>query len=95
MVTDHTLNYFFKSQVKMKTQEGERDIVMMKKIHPKNPYFSMSYEYIYHEILKEFDFPVETTPSLYVIEILDNFEEGSEIYKLAKEKFIESLYNTK
>jgi len=88
MVTDKLINYYFKSQVTMKTEEGDKEIYILKKIHIKNPFFSLNYEYIYHEILNDFNLDNRILPSLYVIEIYENFEEDSEIYKIAKEKFI-------
>jgi hypothetical protein len=91
MATDKLLNYFFRSQVTMKTKEGEREVFILKKAQIKNQFFSLNYEYIYHEILNEFNLDGGYFPHLYVIEIYENFEEESEIYKLAKEKFIEAL----
>jgi hypothetical protein len=88
MVTDKLINYYFKSQVTMKTEDGDKEIYILKKIHIKNPFFSLNYEYIYHEILNDFNLDNGILPSLYVIEIYENFEEDSEIYKIAKEKFI-------
>jgi hypothetical protein len=91
MVTDKLLNYFFKANVKMETPEGNKEISILKKIHLKNSFFSLNYEYIYHEILSEMKANTKYSPKFYVIEIYENFEENSEIYKLAKEKFIEHL----
>jgi hypothetical protein len=91
MVTDKLLNYFFKSKVKMETPEGEKEVSILKKIHLKNSFFSLNYEYIYHEILNEINLDSKYSPKFYVVEIYENFEENSEIYKLAKEKFIEHI----
>jgi hypothetical protein len=91
MITDKLLNYFFKANIKIKTGEKSKEMIMMKKIHLKNPFFSLSYEYIYHEILEEFNPNSGHFPSLYVIEIYENFDEESEIYKLSKERFIEEI----
>ena len=91
MITDKLLNYFFKANIKIKTGEKSKEMVMMKKIHLKNPFFSLSYEYVYHEILEEFNPNSGYFPSLYVIEIYENFDEESEIYKLSKERFIEEI----
>lgn len=91
MVTDKLLNYFFKSNVKMETQDGEKEVSILKKIHLKNSFFSLNYEYIYHEILSEINMDNKYSPKFYVVEIYDNFEETSEIYKLAKDKFIEHI----
>lgn len=91
MITDKLLNYFFHSKVKMETPEGSKEVSILKKIHLKNSFFSLNYEYIYHEILSEIKSETKFSPQFYVIEIYDNFEETSEIYKLAKEKFIEQI----
>lgn len=91
MITDKLLNYFFKSKVKMETPEGDKEVSILKKIHLKNSFFSLNYEYIYHEILSEIKVDSKYSPRFYVVEIYENFEENSEIYKLAKEKFIEHI----
>jgi hypothetical protein len=91
MITDKLLNYFFKSNVKMETPEGNKEVSILKKIHLKNSFFSLNYEYIYHEILNEINVDSKYSPQFYVVEIYENFEENSEIYKLAKEKFIEHI----
>jgi len=91
MVTDKLLNYFFKSNVRMETPDGDKEVSILKKIHLKNSFFSLNYEYIYHEILNEINTDNKYSPKFYVVEIYENFEETSEIYKLAKEKFIEHI----
>lgn len=91
MVTDKILNYFFKGNIRMKMDDGDREIFILKKVHLKNTFFSLNYEYIYHEILQESNMNDDSFPGLYVIEIYENFEEESEIYKLAKEKFIDAM----
>jgi hypothetical protein len=89
MVTDILNNYFFKSQVTMKTKDGEKEIVLFKKIKIKNNSYSLSYEYIYHEIIEELKAENLSFPAFYVIEIYEDFNEDSEIYRLAKERFID------
>ena len=91
MVTDKLLNYLFHKKVNMETPEGKKEVSIMKKIHTKNPFFSLNYEYIYNEILSEMNNDSKYSPQFYVIEIYENFEENSEIYKLAKEKFIDYI----
>ena len=91
MVTDKLLNYFFKSKVIMETTDGNREVSVLKKIHLKNSLFSLNYEYIYQEILNELDTDSKYSHKFYVVEIYENFEETSEIYRLAKEKFIEHI----
>jgi hypothetical protein len=92
MITDKLSNFFFKLNVKMETPDGQKEISIMKKIHLKNTFFSLNYEYIYHEIIEEIQpREVKYSPSFYVIEIYENFNEDSEIYKVAKGKFIEQI----
>jgi hypothetical protein len=75
----------------METPEGDKEVSILKKIHLKNSFFSLNYEYIYHEILNEINLDTKYSPQFYVVEIYENFEENSGIYKLAKEKFIEHI----
>lgn len=89
MITDKIISYYWQGSVIMKTKEGDKQICVLKKIYIKNQTFSLNYEYIYHEILEEFSAEKKISPDLHVIEIYENFDENSEIYKLAKEKFIE------
>jgi hypothetical protein len=91
MITDDLLNYFYKSKIKMKTADGEKEIVILKKIHIKNPFFSMSYEHIYHEILENFGVINSGFPEFYVVEIYENFDEESEIFSISKDKFFEFI----
>jgi hypothetical protein len=93
MITDKILNYLFKSQIKMKTSEGDKEISILKKVPIKNSFFSLNYEYIYHEILNENSLNSGELTQIYVIEIYENFEEESDIYRMAKEKFIDSISN--
>jgi hypothetical protein len=92
MITDKLSNFYFKVKVKMETSEGQKEVSIMKKIHLKNTFFSLNYEYIYHEILNEIQSgEINYSPIFYVVEIYENFDEDSEIYKLAKEKFIDQI----
>lgn len=91
MITDDLLNYFYKSNVKMKTKNGENEVVLLKKIHIENSIFSMSYEHIYHELLNSFKMNTAGFPEFYVVEIYENFDEDSEIFKISKDKFFEII----
>ena len=90
MISDKIIPYIWKGSVKLQTDEGDKEICLLKKVIMKNPTFSMNYEYIYHEILEEAGIK-NSSPELFVIEIYENFDEESEIYKLAKEKFIDNI----
>jgi len=91
MITDDIIAYYWQGAVTLKTSEGNKEICVLKRIHLKNKKYSMNYEFIYHEILEEFSIEKKVSPELYVVEIYENFDENSEIYKLAKEKFIETI----
>lgn len=88
MISDDIVPYFFYSRITMKTSEGEKEIYIMKKCPISNMKFSMGYPYIYHEILEEYKIINSPFPSLYAIEIYENFNDNSEILKISKEKFL-------
>lgn len=91
MINDRIIPYYWQGSVIMKTAEGNKNICLLKKIPIKNPRYSMNYEFIYHEILDSFSVDKNISPELFVMEIYEDFNEDSEIYKLAKEKFIETI----
>jgi len=91
MVNDKIIPYYWQGAVTLKTEHGNKQICVLKKIILKNSRYSMNYEYIYHEILDEFSIEKNVSPELFVIEIYEDFDENSDIYKLAKEKFIETI----
>ncbi len=91
MVTDAIEAYRWQGSVILKTQDGDKEVCIMKRIPLKNRVFSINYEYIYHEILEESAHEKKKSPDLYVIEIYENYNENSEILKMAKEKFIEKI----
>jgi hypothetical protein len=90
MLSDKIIPYIWKGAVKLRTDDGEKEICILKKIAMKNPNFSMNYEFIYHEVLEEAEIK-NSSPEFFVIEIYENFDEESEIYKLAKEKFVDRV----
>jgi hypothetical protein len=91
MINDKIIPYYWQGSVIMRTSEGNKNICLLKKIPIKNSRYSMNYEYIYHEILDSFSVEKNVSPELFVMEIYEDFDEESEIYKLAKEKFIETI----
>jgi hypothetical protein len=91
MVTDSIEAYRWQGSVILKTPDGDKEVCIMKRIPLKNRVFSINYEYIYHEILEESLQEKRKSPDLYVIEIYENYNENSEILKMAKEKFIEKI----
>jgi hypothetical protein len=91
MVNDKIIPYYWQGGVTLKTENGNKKICVLKKIILKNSRYSMNYEFIYHEILDAFSIEKNVSPELYVIEIYEDFDENSDIYKLAKERFIETI----
>lgn len=91
MVTDIIEAYRWQGSVILKTAEGDKEVCIMKRIYLKNKTFSINYEYIYHEIIETSQEEKKKSPELYVIEIYENYNENSEILKMAKEKFIEKI----
>ena len=91
MINDKIIPYHWQGSLRMKTEDGDKEICILKRIYLKNSKFSLNYEYIYHEILAESNMETKASPILYVIQIYENFDENSEIYRLAKEKFIEKI----
>lgn len=91
MINDKIIPYHWQGSLTMKTNDGDKEICILKRIYLKNSKFSLNYEYIYHEILAESNLERKVSPGLYVIQIYENFDENSEIYRLAKEKFIEKI----
>ena len=91
MISDKIIPYHWQGLLTMKTKEGDKEVCILKRIYLKNSIFSLNYEFIYHEILAESNTESKSSPILYVIQIYENFDENSEIYRLAKEKFIEKI----
>jgi hypothetical protein len=95
MITDRIIPYYWRETKMTMNDDQEKEVVVMKKISLKAKSFSLSYEYIYHEVLDSIGTDKNFTPSFYVIEIYENFNERSEIFKMAKERFIETLAKIK
>jgi hypothetical protein len=90
MITERLIPYYWRETI-MDTEGSKKDVILMKKISLSNKKFSLSYEHIYHEILSEMGTDKNFTPAFYVVEIYENFSEKSDILKLAKDKFIDTL----
>lgn len=94
MITERLIPYYWRETV-MNTDGNKKDVIVLKKIQLGNRKFSLSYEHIYHEILSEIGADKNFTPSFYIVEIYEDFSEKSDILKLAKDKFIETLSKTR
>ena len=90
MYTNRILAYWWKKteiQIEGRTKKG----IILKKVSLLNDYFSMSYEFILHEILVQLEIKEGSSFSCTVIEISEDFDQSSEIFKIAKEKFIKEI----
>jgi hypothetical protein len=90
MITEEIVSYFWKESL-MKNGEESKKVIILKRIRLRNKKFSLSYEHIYHEVLGQIEGDKNFTPSFHIIEIYEDFSEKSDIFRLAKEKFIETL----
>ena len=90
MITDEIISYYWK-ETKVESDLSEKDVIVMKKINLANKYFSISYEYLYHEVLIEISSDKGYSPILYVTEIYEDFGNKSPILKIAKERFVQIL----
>lgn len=90
MSTDEVFSYWWK-KAEIKMENGFKRSVMLKKIPLLNNYYSLSYEFIIHETLGSMGIRNGTNFSCTVIEISEDFSLDSEIFKIAKEKFIREI----
>lgn len=90
MITDEIISYYWK-ETKVESESVEKDVIVMKKINLANKFFSISYEYLYHEVLIEISSDRGYSPILYVTEIYEDFGNKSSILKIAKERFVQIL----
>jgi hypothetical protein len=75
----------------MKLEGESKKGVMLKKVPILNNYFSMSYEFIVHETLDSMGIRNGSKFPCTIIEISEDFNLNSEIFKIAKEKFIKEI----
>jgi hypothetical protein len=87
MATDHVTAYWWKIG---ETSDGSKGAIM-KKVNVRNPYFSLSYEFIAHEVLDSLGLPPGFDPSVTVMEIYEDFDQESVTLKIAKELFIREI----
>lgn len=90
MSTDEVFSYWWK-KTEMKLEGESKKGVMLKKVPILNNYFSMSYEFIVHETLDSMGIRNGSKFPCTIIEISEDFNLNSEIFKIAKEKFIKEI----
>jgi hypothetical protein len=87
MSSDHITVYWWKTGENSKGSRG----AIMKKVNLRNPYFSLSYEFIAHEILDSMGLPIGIDPQVTVMEIFEDFDQESVTLKIAKELFFREI----
>jgi hypothetical protein len=87
MSTDNVIIYWWQCG---KTNKGS-DATILKKIPIRNPYFSISYEFIVHEAIESLKIKSTVDPMVNIMEIYEDFKEESVILKVAKEIFIREM----
>jgi hypothetical protein len=83
MATDEIFSYIW-SKGDFDKSQG----VIMKKVNLRNNFFSMSYEFILHEILQEIGIRKMSSMRVTVMEIQEDCNQDSIIVKIAKELFV-------
>lgn len=90
MSTDEVFPYWWK-KTGIKIGEEIRRGVVLKGITILNSKYSMSYEFILHESLVSLGIQDGTKFPCTIIEISEDFNKSSEIFKIAKERFIQEI----
>lgn len=90
MSTDEVFSYWWK-KTEMKIGEDTKKGIMLKKVPILNKRYSMSYEFIVHETLDSMGIRNGSKFPCTIIEISEDFDLNSEIFKIAKEKFIKEI----
>jgi hypothetical protein len=90
MSTDEVFSYWWK-KTEMRIGNESKKGVILKKIPILNNKYSMSYEFIVHETLDSMGVRNGSKFPCTIIEISEDFDLNSEIFKIAKEKFIKEI----
>ena len=87
MANDLIVAYWWKIG---ETKEGSKG-ALMKKVSLRNPYFSLSYEFVAHEVLDQVGVPAGFDPPITIMEIFEDFDQESVTLKIAKELFVREI----
>jgi len=90
MSTNEVFTYWWK-RTEMRLGDQTKRGVILKNIHIPNSYYSMSYEFIMHETIVSMGLKNGGKMPCTIIEISEDFNQNSEIFKIAKEKFIQEI----
>ena len=90
MSTNEIFPYWWK-KTEIRIGEETKNGVILKKVPVLNNYYSMSYEFIVHETLDSLGIRDGSKYNCTIIEISEDFNLNSEIFMVAKEKFIQEM----
>ena len=90
MSTNEVFSYWWK-KTEMRFEGETKKGIVLKKVPILNNYYSMSYEFIVHETLDSMGIRNGSKFPCTIIEISEDFNLNSEIFKIAKEKFIKEI----
>lgn len=90
MVNDEIFSYWWK-KTEMKFGNETKEGIILKKISLLNNKYTMPYEFIVHEVLSSMGIRNGSKISCTVIEISEDFDTRSEIFEIAKEKFLKEI----
>ena len=65
--------------------------VIMKKVNLLNNYYSISYEFLIHEVVQTIGLDLKECPRTIIMEIEEDFNKDSVILKIAKELFVREM----
>ena len=63
----------------------------MKKVNLLNNYYSLSYEFLIHEVIQTIGLDLKECPRTIIMEIEEDFNKDSVILKIAKELFVREM----
>ena len=89
MASDEVHTYWWSRYKSAITSSG----ILMKRVNLLNSYFSLSYEFIVHEMMQNLGMKA-LNPQVTVMEISEDFNVESNVLKVAKELFIREMENS-
>ena len=90
MSSDEVFPYWWK-KTEMRLEGETKKGIILKKVYIPNSHFSMSYEFIMHETMVSMGMREGGKIPCTIIEISEDFNQNSEIFKIAKERFIQEI----
>lgn len=89
MASDEVHTYWWSRYTSPVSSDG----ILMKKVNLLNSFFSLSYEFLVHEIMQNLGMKV-LNPQVTIMEISEDFNRDSNVLKVAKELFIREMENS-